>query len=366
MVFAERYMARALQLAERGIYTADPNPRVGCVIIKDNTVVGEGWHQKAGEYHAEINALRMAGDYACGSDCYVTLEPCSHYGRTPPCTDALIKSGIKRIFIAASDPNPANQGQGIARLKEAGITTQLGILKDEAQALNKGFFKRICLKRPYVSSKIAMSLDGRTAAASGASQWITGGEARQDVQKIRAQSSAILTGIGTIISDDPALTVRPKGDWYPDNQAIRQPLRIVVDSQLRLSKHARLLSVGGPILVATVVDKPINIHAGCLRLPILDNRVDLLALMTELARREVNNVLIESGSILNGALLRAQLIDELIIYMTPMLMGDQAKGLFHIPQMYNMTDNVKLIITDIRAVGKDWRITATPQYTQDK
>ena len=362
MVFAERYMAYALQLAERGMYTTDPNPRVGCVIVKDNMIVGEGWHQKAGYDHAEIAALKMAGDNAQGSDLYVTLEPCNHHGRTPPCTDALIKAGIKRIFIATPDPNPLTKWQGISRLEAAHIATHLGTLKDEARKLNKGFFKRMRLKKPYVRSKIAMSLDGRTATALGLSQWITSDKAREDVHKLRAQSSAILTGIGTVIADDPALTVRPKGSWYPDNQAIRQPLRVVVDSLLRLDKHAKLLSQDGPVLVATIVDKPIDFKAECVRFPAVANRVDLSALMDELARRQVNNVIIESGSILNGALLKARLIDELIIYMAPILMGDAAKGLFHLPRMRNMTDNIKLTITDIRSVGKDWRITAIPEY----
>lgn len=362
MASAEQYMAQALQLAERGIYTTDPNPRVGCVIVKDSKVVGQGWHQQAGEAHAEVNALATAGENARDADCYVTLEPCSHTGRTAPCADALIQAGVKRVFIAMTDPNPLVEGQGIAKLKEAGITVELGFLEQQAQALNNGFCQRMQLKRPYVRSKIAMSLDGRTAMASGESRWITSDAARQDVQKLRAQSSAILTGIGTVIADDPALTVRPEGDWYPSNLAIRQPLRVVVDSQLQITEHAKLFSSDGPVLIATTVENTIKLQAECMTLPALDNHVDLEALMAELAQRDINNVMVEAGPILNGALLQAGLIDELIIYMAPKLMGDEAKGLFHLPEIQTMAQNIDLNITDIRAVGKDWRITATPEY----
>ena len=364
MVSAERYMARAMQLAKRGIYTADPNPCVGCVIVKNDQIVGEGWHQKVGENHAEINALTVAGSHAYGADCYVTLEPCSHTGRTAPCVDALIKAGIKRVFISALDPNPLVKGQGIARLKAADITVNLGILAEKTQALNIGFFHRMQLKRPYVRSKIAMSLDGRTATFSGESRWITGEAARQDVHKMRAQSSVILTGIGTVLFDDPALTVRPQGGWYPDGQSVRQPLRVVVDSQSRFNEKAKLCQSGEPILIATTVDKPNGTHTEYIKLPAIDNHADLSALMMELARRAANNVMVECGSALNGALLKAGLIDELIIYMAPMLMGDAAKGLAHLPDIHKMTQNISVAITDIRAVGQDWRITAIPEYKE--
>ena len=357
-------MARALQLAERGLFTTDPNPRVGCIIAKDGDVVGEGWHQWAGEAHAEVNALQDAGTAAKDADCYVTLEPCSHFGRTSPCVDALIKSGVKHIFVAMTDPNPLVVGNGIAKLRAAGIEVTVGILQQQAEKLNPGFCQRMRTNRPYVRSKIAMSLDGRTAMASGESQWITGSEARLDVQKLRARSSAILTGIGTVIADDPALTVRPEGDWYHDNQAVRQPLRVVVDSQLQISEQAKLFKSDGKVLIATVVDSESDNNAEVLTMPAKDDQVDLSALMTELAQREINELMVEAGAVLNGALLREQLIDELVIYMAPKLMGDDAKGIFHLPELKTMAQNIDLNISDIRAVGNDWRITAVPEYNK--
>ncbi|RKZ93945.1 MAG: bifunctional diaminohydroxyphosphoribosylaminopyrimidine deaminase/5-amino-6-(5-phosphoribosylamino)uracil reductase RibD [Gammaproteobacteria bacterium] len=364
MLFHERYMARALQLAERGLFTTDPNPRVGCVIVKDDVIVGEGWHQWAGEAHAEVNALQDAGAKAEGADCYITLEPCSHTGKTPPCVDALIKSGVNHVFVAMTDPNPLVVGNGIAKLKSAGIEVTVGLMQQQAESLNPGFCQRMRLNRPFVRSKIAMSLDGRTAMVSGESQWITGSAARLDVQKLRAQSSAIMTGIGTVLTDDPTLTVRPEGDWYPNNQTIRQPLRVVVDSQLRISEQARLFDNDGNVLVATVVDSELSNNAKVLALPAKADQVDLQALLAELALDEINEVLVEAGAVLNGALLREQLIDELVIYMAPKLMGDDAKGIFHLPELKTMAQNINLNITDIRAIGNDWRITAVPEYNE--
>jgi len=357
-------MARALQLAERGLFTTDPNPRVGCVIVKDDVIVGEGWHQWAGEAHAEVNALQDAGAKAEGADCYITLEPCSHTGKTPPCVDALIKSGVNHVFVAMTDPNPLVVGNGIAKLKSAGIEVTVGLMQQQAESLNPGFCQRMRLNRPFVRSKIAMSLDGRTAMVSGESQWITGSAARLDVQKLRAQSSAIMTGIGTVLTDDPTLTVRPEGDWYPNNQTIRQPLRVVVDSQLRISEQARLFDNDGNVLVATVVDSELSNNAKVLALPAKADQVDLQALLAELALDEINEVLVEAGAVLNGALLREQLIDELVIYMAPKLMGDDAKGIFHLPELKTMAQNINLNITDISAIGNDWRITAVPEYNE--
>jgi diaminohydroxyphosphoribosylaminopyrimidine deaminase / 5-amino-6-(5-phosphoribosylamino)uracil reductase len=364
MSFHERHMARALQLAERGLFTTDPNPRVGCVIVKDDVIVGEGWHQWAGEAHAEVNALHDAGTKADGADCYVTLEPCSHFGRTPPCVDSLIKSGVRRVFVAMEDPNPVVAGTGVAKLQNAGIAVTVGILEQQAESLNPGFCQRMRTGRPYVRSKIAMSFDGRTAMASGESQWITSSAARQDVQKLRARSSAILTGIGTVSADDPALTVRPEGDWYPDNQSVRQPLRIVVDSQLHVSEQAKVFNKDGHVLIAMVVGSKSSNNDKVLTLPAKDDQVDLSALMAELAQREINEVMVEAGAVLNGALLREQLIDELVIYMAPKLMGDSARGIFHLPELKTMAQNIDLNITDIRAVGNDWRITAVPEYNE--
>ena len=359
----EYYMSCALQLAERGLYTTDPNPRVGCIIVKNGQVLGQGWHQHAGQGHAEVNALKDAGLNAKEADCYVTLEPCSHFGRTAPCADALINSGIRRVFIAMTDPNPRVSGSGIDKLQLAGIEVTVGILEQQAEVLNIGFCKRMRMGIPYVRSKMAMSIDGRTAMASGESKWITGSAARQDVQKLRARSSAILTGIGTVLADDPALTVRP-GAWYPV-QTIRQPKCIVVDSLLRISHGAKIFKDNAKVLIATTVANKTFQNAELCCLPAKKNRVDLGALMDELARREINEIMVEAGSELNGALLAAGLIDELIIYMAPKIMGDGAKGLFHLPALSTMAQNVDLQITDIRAVGCDWRITASPQYNKD-
>lgn len=295
----ERYMARALLLAERGLYTTCPNPRVGCVIVKNGDIVGEGWHQRAGEGHAEVNALLSAGKKSKGADCYVTLEPCSHFGQTPPCAEALIKAGIKRVFVAMKDPNPIVAGTGIAKLEEAGIDVTVGILEHQAEAINPGFCKRMRKKRPYVRSKLAMSLDGRTAMATGESKWITGPDARLDVQKLRARSSAIVTGIGTVLVDDPALTVRPAGaDWYPEGIKVRQPLRVIVDSQLRTPASAGLFDANGKVLIATAVEQESSLPAKIVTLANKDNQVDLSALMENLAAHGMNEVMIEAGPVL--------------------------------------------------------------------
>ena len=357
-------MARALQLAARGLYTTDPNPRVGCVLVNDGEVVGEGWHQRAGGPHAEIVALQQAGEYARGACCYVTLEPCSHQGRTAPCAEALIAAGVGKVVAAMPDPNPAVAGNGLAALREAGILVKSGVMEAQARALNPGFYRRMTEARPYVRLKLAMSLDGRTAMASGESQWITGGEARRDVQRLRARSSAIVTGIGTVLTDDPSMTVRREqiGD-YPGEE-LRQPLRVVVDPHLSTPTTGRIVQAEGGLLVATATDDAD--HAGALQqagaevvvLPGSLDTVDLGQLMAELGRREVNEVLVETGAVLSGALLRAGLIDELVIYMAPVLMGDAARGLFHLPGLDVMADRLHLDINDIRAVGKDWRISA--------
>mgnify|MGYP000120112665 FL=1 len=365
MSIHEHYMARALQLAERGLFTTDPNPRVGCVIVNNGEIVGEGWHQRAGEAHAEVHALDACGSLAKDADAYVTLEPCSHYGRTPPCADALIKSGVKRVFVAMKDPNPVVAGNGIDRLKGAGIDVTVGILEQQANDLNPGFCKRMQTGRPYVRSKMAMSLDGRTAMASGESKWITGPDARQDVQKLRARSSVILTGMGTVREDDPALTVRPEGDWYPEQQDLRQPLRVVMGSQ-NIPQSATLFESADRVVLATSCQCNTEVKEEVLQLAKKEGQSDLVELMTELAKRDVNEVMVEAGSTLNGALLAAGLIDELIIYMAPKVMGDSAKGLFHLPELQTMAQNIELTITDIRSVGNDWRITAIPEYSKVK
>lgn len=353
-------MARALQLAERGLFTTDPNPRVGCVIVKDDEIIAEGWHQRAGEGHAEVNAIISAGDKARGADCYVTLEPCSHFGRTPPCADLLIQSGIKRVFIAVQDPNPIVSSNGINRLQAEGIEVTVGILEQQAEALNPGFCKRMRTGMPYVRTKIAMSMDGRTAMSSGESKWITGSDARQDVQKLRARSSAILSGMGTVLADDPAFTVRPEGDWYPTNQPVRQPLRVIVGDQTKLTDDAQLFNGAGSLLFVSSEHREADPRFKTLSLPDAKGRVDLTETLSTLAKQGINEIMVEAGSVLNGALLEAGLIDEVIVYMAPKIMGDSAKGLFHLPELQTMAQNIELTITDIRSVGKDWRITAIP------
>lgn len=362
MINHELFMARAIELAKRGQYTTAPNPQVGCVIVKDNTIVGEGWHKKAGQGHAEVNALADAGDQAEGASCYVTLEPCSHHGRTAPCADALIAAKVKQVIVAMTDPNPLVAGKGIQKLQAAGIDVIVNVLTEQAEQLNRGFCQRMRTNRPYIQSKIAMSVDGRTAMASGESQWITGPEARQDVQKLRAQSSAILTGVGTVLSDNPSLTVRPEGDWYPADFDVRQPLRVILDSQFKTPSDAKLMQDQHPRLVVTALPVEAEMDSDVISLANSEGQVDLTALMGELSARQINTVMVEAGAKLNGALLQLGLIDEIIIYMAPKLMGDGARGLFHLPELTKMDQVVDLTISDIRAVGNDWRITLTPDY----
>lgn len=352
-------MARALELAARGLYTTDPNPRVGCVLVRDGEIVGEGWHERAGEPHAEVHALRAAGALARGATAYVSLEPCCHHGRTPPCADALIEAGVARVVAAMQDPNPSVAGAGLRRLAEAGIETGSGLLSAQAAALNPGFVKRMVCSRPFVRAKLAASLDGRTAMATGESRWITGEPARGDVHRLRARSSAILTGIGTVLSDDPALTARVPG-------VSRQPLRVVLDSALRMPTGARVLSEPGAVLVLTcsedgaAADALRRAGAEVVQLPGSAGRVDLQAAGEELARRDLNEVMVEAGPTLNGALLQAGLVDELVIYLAPVLMGADARGLFELPGLERMAERPAVTITDVRAVGADWRITAHP------
>lgn len=352
-----RYMARALQLARRGLYTTDPNPRVGCVLVKGGEVVGEGWHERAGGPHAEVVALTAAGARSRGAIAYVSLEPCCHHGRTPPCTQALITAGVERVVAAMPDPNPKVARQGIAELEQAGIRVDIGLMQADAERLNRGFLSRMTRGRPYVRVKLAASLDGRTALVSGESKWITGEAARADVQRLRASSSAILTGIGTVLADDPSLTVR-------DFDIGRQPLRVVVDGHLSMRPNARLLHLPGKTLVVTAADdneyaEPL-LAAGAevMVLSAGPEAVDLAALMQDLGQREVNDVLVEAGATVCGALLRAGLVDELVLYLAPHLLGSGARGMFNLPGLESMRGRIALQIQDVRAVGQDWRITA--------
>jgi len=357
-----RYMSRALRLAERGRYSTDPNPRVGCVIVADGQVVGEGWHERAGEAHAEIIALERAGPAARGAVVYLSLEPCSHHGRTAPCVDALIAAGVGTVVVATEDPNPRVAGAGLERLAASGIETGCGLMSDQARSLNAGFFTRMIEGRPRIRIKLAASLDGRTAMASGESQWITGPAAREDVQRLRAESSAILTGIGTVRADDPSLNVRSQR--YESGG--RQPLRVVLDSGLSMSPGARMLQLAGDTLVFCACE-PGERGAGLRRagarverLPEAGGRVDLPSLMTRLAALECNDVLVEAGPTLCGQLLTAGLVDELLIYVAAHLMGDRGRGLFCLPELESMADRVQLEFEDARRVGPDLRIRVVP------
>jgi diaminohydroxyphosphoribosylaminopyrimidine deaminase/5-amino-6-(5-phosphoribosylamino)uracil reductase len=364
------YMARAVQLAELGRFTTDPNPRVGCVIVRDGRIVGEGWHRRAGEPHAERHALTEAGERALGATAYVTLEPCCHQGRTPPCTDGLLEAGVARVVCAMVDPNPLVAGRGLRLLAEAGVTVETGLLETEARALNPGFIKRMEQGRPYVRCKLAASLDGRTAMASGESRWITSGAARRDVQRLRAASSAILTGIGTLLADDPSLNVRLGADDLPGmgpGETIRQPLRVVLDSRWRTPPGARILTLPGTTLIVGAVDDPGRMAelrgagAEVFLCPGDSAQVDLGTLLEALGRREINELLLETGPTLAGAAVSAGLVDEILIYLAPHLMGDAGRGLFRLPGLDRMRDRIPLGITDVRAVGRDIRITARPE-----
>jgi len=354
-------MARALKLAARGQYTCMPNPAVGCVVAQDEIIVGEGWHAVAGQPHAEVNALRDAGDQAHGATAYVTLEPCCHFGRTPPCADALIAAGVARVVYGMTDPNPRVSGSGLEKLKQAGIAVDGPVLEGEAQQLNRGFIKRQRSGLPWVTVKLAMSLDGRTAMKSGESQWITGAAARQDVQRLRARSCAIVTGVGTVLHDDPSLTIRAKelGLENAAEIAARQPLRVVVDSQLKTPSDAKVLSAGASTLIVAAGEGLTCKGAEVVCLSEGDGRVALPALLTLLAERECNHVLVEAGAELAGAFLQGGLVDELIVYMAPTLLGSSARPLLLLP-FDRMDQQVELDITDIRQVGRDLRITGSP------
>lgn len=386
----QKYMRRALELAQLGLYTTDPNPRVGCVIVKDGHIIGEGFHEKAGEPHAEIHALRQAGEQAKDATVYVTLEPCCHQGKTPPCCDALIHAGVKEVWAAMADPNPQVNGGGIARLKEAGIQTDLGVLEAEAVLLNPGYIKRMTQGLPWVRVKMAMSVDGRTAMESGESQWITGSGARQDVQRLRARSSAVITSVDTVLQDDPSLTVRTQ-EWHPpyplpievkDNeqiasslqpslagQLVRQPLRVMLDTHLRANFAYKIFHQPGRalwvatrttknlarmrILEAELEDEPVE----WLLLEDMDeeHRVDLRRLLEHLASIGCNEVLVEAGSTLAAAFIQQQCVDELWLYMAPKLLGSSAQPLVQW-SLEKLSEAVVLQLKDITLFGDDVRL----------
>lgn len=362
----EFYMARAFEIARLGRFTTTPNPNVGCVIVRDGKIVGEGYHLRAGEPHAEVHALGMAGERARGATVYVTLEPCSHHGLTPPCADALINAGVSRVVVAMQDPNPQVAGRGLEKLRQAGIDVRHGMMLVEAQTINQGFLKRMRAGRPYVQLKLGASLDGRTAMASGESQWITSAESRQDVQRLRAESSAILSTSATVLADNPSLTVR----WdelscdiqqiYP-RENLRQPLRIILDSQNRVTPLHRIMQPGARTwLIRNQADNnawPENVKQ--LLFPLHGNHIDLMAMMTELARLDVNSILVEAGGCLAGALLQARLVDELIVYVAPKLLGDNAQGLCQLPGLTRLADAPELVFTEVRQIGVDLRLRLT-------
>jgi diaminohydroxyphosphoribosylaminopyrimidine deaminase/5-amino-6-(5-phosphoribosylamino)uracil reductase len=353
------HMARAIALTERGRNTATPNPSVGCVIVRDGRVVGEGWHEKAGEAHAEVRALAAAGANAEGATVYVSLEPCSHQGRTPPCADALVKAKVARVVAALEDPNPLVHGSGAMRLRDAGIRVDFGLMASEAEEAHRGFLSRMRRGKPWMRMKVAASLDGRTALANGESRWITGEPARRDVHALRAASCAILTGFGTVQRDDPDLTVRYVA-------ATRQPRRVLIDNRLEVSTAARILKGEPPIIFtvskdakrrkalealgAEVVDAPMDRYVA--------GKSDLAAVVRELAARGFNDVMVETGAKLNGSLLAAGTIDEIVLYVSPKILGDKALGLFELPEMTRLEQAIVPRITDVRTVGEDLRITS--------
>lgn len=351
-------MAQALRLAEKGLYSTSPNPRVGCVMVRAGKIIGEGWHEKTGDPHAEILALNRAGEEARGATAYVTLEPCNHQGRTGPCTEALIKAAVARVVAAMQDPNPLVNGAGTTKLKTAGIQVDSGLLENEAHELNIGYISRMTRGRPWVRMKIAASLDGKTALNNGKSRWITGEAARRDAHHWRARSCAVLTGIGTVKDDDPQLNVRHVS-------TPRQPVRVVVDSRLEISPSARVLQGGRVVIYCAVSDEQ---RAARLRekdvqliaLPNSEGKVELSQMMAHLAKLEVNEVLVEGGFKLNGSLLQAGLVDELLIYLAPHLIGDNARGMFHLSELGDLAGRRELKILDLRKVGEDLRVLARP------
>lgn len=350
-------MARALRLAAAGLYTTHPNPRVGCVVVREGAVVGEGAHLRAGEPHAEVFALRAAGAAACGADIFVTLEPCAHHGRTPPCVEAVIAAAPRKVWVAMSDPNPLVAGRGIAQLRDAGIEVDLGLMAAEAEQLNRGFVSRMRRQRPWLSLKLAASLDGRTAMASGESQWITGAAARADVHRLRASAGAVMTGVGTVLADDPQLTVRGV------DGELRQPDRVVLDSQARVPPAARIWAPGARRLWVTA-QPPARIPDGVEWLQVPrdgDGALALPAVLALLAQRQVNELLVECGPRLAGACLAAGLVDEVIAYLAPSLLGHAARPFALLPGLDALAQRIELRFTESRMVGDDLRLRLRPQ-----
>lgn len=354
------FMAQALQLAEKGQFTTRPNPRVGCILVKNGQIIGKGFHERAGGAHAEINALKNATENVRGATAYVTLEPCSHHGKTPPCCDALIESGIARLVVGMTDPNPVVSGRGLARCKMAGIEVICDVLRADAEKLNRGFIFRMTRNRPFVQSKIAMSLDGRTALENGQSQWITSPQSRANVHSFRAQSCAILTGIGTVLADNPSLNARVYFDCV-------QPIRVILDSALQMPSNSKMAALNGRTLILTCSKNEQKKEAlkqvgfEIYVLPAKNRRLDLHAVMEFLALQEINNVFVEAGATLNGALLEANLVDEWLIYMAPCILGDKGRGAFSMPSLNSMSQKTELQWQDVRQIGADLRFSLKAQ-----
>lgn len=355
------FMQQALAFAERGLFSTDPNPRVGCVIVKDNKVISFGWHEKAGESHAEIHALNRVGSAANGSTVYVTLEPCTHYGRTPPCAQELVKSGVRRVVIAMLDPNPMNHGKGVTYLRDSGIEVEVGVLESEARALNIGFVHRMETSLPWVRAKIAASLDGRSALSNGKSQWITSDHAREDGHHWRARSTAMMTGVGTILADNPTLTARP----VESDRPLEQPFLVIVDTHLRTPIDAKVFSATRPVVIATASTDKTALNAWekrgvhCVTFaPSSDGQVDLPALIRWLGDQEVNELHVESGPGLSGALIEQKCVNELLVYLAPCLLGGDAKPFVQLPLIKDLKKKIALSFSEIVSIGPDIRIRA--------
>jgi len=363
-----RYMAKAIKLAKRGHFTTHPNPRVGCVLVKDNKIIGEGYHRKAGDPHAERMALAQVKNPndTQGSTAYVTLEPCCHHGKTPPCTDALIKAGIGQVIIAMQDPNPLVAGNGIKLLESKNIKVKSGLLESQARGLNKGFIKLMQQKLPFVRCKLACSLDGRSAMASGESVWISSEQSRHDVQFLRAESAAVMTGVGTILTDDPSMNVRLSVDELSieSDLEVRQPLRVIVDTDLKTPSAAKILKLSGQVIIfcaphaVSKVSQYDVSKVTVIPVDVVDGKLDLKQILFKLGEKQIGEILLETGAILAGNMLSKGLIDEIIVYQAPHLMGDSAKGLFYLPNIQQMSDRVSLELLDVRQIGNDIRFTA--------
>ena len=355
-------MTRALELARLGIYSTPPNPAVGCVLVRDGRVIGEGHQRSTGGAHAEVHAIEAAGEAARGATAYVNLEPCAHFGRTPPCTRALLAAGVARVVCALRDPDPRVAGGGLEELTRAGVAVESGLLASDAAELNRGFLRRMSSARPWVTLKIGASLDGRTALADGVSRWITGEAARADVQRLRARASAVVTGIGTVLADNPELTVRDPGLELLG----RRPLRVVLDSRLRIPVTARVLDESAPAIVFTMQAAPDTSafgerSIGIETLPGRDGRIDLAALLDRLGALECNEILVEAGPALAGAFLEDRRVDEFVLYVAPCVLGDAARPMFRLPPLERMTDRYDFRVHDADRIGDDLRVVLRPQ-----